>query len=45
MYGNLIMEVRKESYMIEIPFMTGKSTEPSRSSLNFVSTSLYNYIY
>jgi len=30
--------------MIEIPFMTVESTEPSRRPLNFVSLSLYKYI-
>ena len=42
---NLLMEGRKESFVIEISFVTGKTTEPSRTSLNFVSQSLYKYIY
>jgi len=35
----------KRVLVIEISFVTGKTTEPSRTSLNFVSQSLYKYIY
>ena len=34
----------KRVLVIEISFVTGKTTEPSRTSLNFVSQSLYKYI-